>query len=53
MLIEEEVISGDYPVLLKLPNGDLKLVRLKVGGKLIDGVRLGKIRIPGMLPYTS
>ncbi len=49
MLIEEDIISGDYPVLLKLANGDLKIVRLKVGGKMIDGIRLGKIRIPGML----
>ncbi len=48
MLIDDDTISGDYPVLIKLPNGDQKTVRLKIGSKLIPDIRLGKVRLPSM-----
>ena len=49
MLIEEDHISGDYPVLIKLPSGDQKLVRLRIGAQTVPEIRIGKIRIPSML----
>jgi len=48
MLIEGDTITGDYPVLFKLPNGDQKTVRLKTGTRLVPDVRLGKVRLPSM-----
>lgn len=46
MLIPEDVISGDNPVLVKLPKGDAKLVRLKAGAQFITEIRLGKVKVP-------
>lgn len=46
MLIPEDVISGDNPVLIKLPKGDAKLVRLKTGAHIVPEIRLGKVKVP-------
>ena len=51
MLIDGDTITGDYPVLFKLPNGDQKTVRLKTGSRMIPDVRLGKVRLPSMSTY--
>ena len=53
MLIDDDVISGDFPVLFKLPNGDQKTVRLKTGSRVIPDVRLGRVRLPSMLLVTK
>ena len=48
MLIEGNEISGNFPVLLKLLKGDAKVARITIGGKLVQDVRIGKIKVPGM-----
>ena len=53
MFIDDDVISGDFPVLFKLPNGDQKTVRLKTGSRVIPDVRLGRVRLPSMLLVTK
>lgn len=44
MLIDQDVISFDHPVLIRLPKGDMKVTRLKKG----EIIRIGRIKIPGM-----
>ena len=53
MLIEETDISGNHPVLLKLANGDSKVMRLQIGGKMLPEIRIGKVKIPGMVIISS
>ena len=43
MLIED-VICEKNPVVIRLPKGDIKMTRLRVG----EGIRLGKMKVPGM-----
>ena len=44
----ESLITGDQPVLIRLPNGEMKISRLSIGGHCVSEIRLGKLRVPSM-----
>ncbi len=50
--ISTDTINIAQPIMIKAPKGDIKITRLNQGEKILPDIRLGKVRVPGMLIHT-